>query len=207
MNHMFAAVAIVHQVRGHAADADRLASLIAAIPDHGIRVYGWRIQLAMHRGDLDRARALLANPPTSWEIHASVTWEVRCDAILRFGDWERAIEVAAAGRRYADECGPKVVRAFADRVEGAAEAALGKPDRGVNLLASARDSFAALGCLWEAARTRLLLAAALERLEQHEAAAVEQAAAEEVLRSLGVVRDAVMEPAVEAIRLAPSVAR
>ena len=82
--------------------------------------------LAMHAGDLDRAKALLANPPTSWEIHASV--------------------------------------------------------------------------VWEAARTRQLLAAALGGARRHDEADVEQSAADETLQALGVVKDRVVEAAIPALR-------
>ena len=41
----------------------------------GLVRVAWTLRPRDAAGDLDRAKALLANPPTSWEIHASVVWE------------------------------------------------------------------------------------------------------------------------------------
>jgi class 3 adenylate cyclase/tetratricopeptide (TPR) repeat protein len=193
--HMYGAAAIMREVRGERRDADDLAAVIAGVPEHGCRVYGWRIQVALQRGELERARRLLSAPPSAWQVHASVVWEVRCDAILTFGEWDRAAALAAGAREYTEAGGSPAVTAVADRLEGVAALATGDVERAVGLLAAARQEFDDLRMAWEVARTRRLLSVALARAGRADQAASEQAAADRAQGALGVVNDRIIDAA------------
>jgi hypothetical protein len=162
-------------------------------------VHGWRIELAMLRGDNERAIRMLTEPPVSWQIHASVLWEVRCDAVLAFHEWDRAAGVAADARAYSEASGPRSVVPIADRAEGFSLVAKGELGRGIDLLRVACAALSSLGMVWELARTRRLLAAALSRDGQREAAEVERALADAELRRLRVHRDRVVDAALTAL--------
>jgi class 3 adenylate cyclase/tetratricopeptide (TPR) repeat protein len=198
--HMYGAAAVMHEVRGERRDADELGAVIAALPPHGTRVYGFRIQLALYRGELSQARRLLADPPTSWQVHSGFVWEARCDSILALGDWPRAAAVSAAARAFADVAGTVAVTPFADRLDGVAALAGGDVDTAVRLLSAARQGFEQLQMAWELARTRRLLAAALERAGRSDDAAVEQSLAEATDAALGVVQDVVVSAALRSLQ-------
>jgi class 3 adenylate cyclase/tetratricopeptide (TPR) repeat protein len=196
---MYGAAAIVYEARADRRRADEVAAAIAAVPDYGCRVYAWRVEVALQRGEFERARKLAAAPPPdAWQVHASVVWEARCDTVLASGDWERAAEVVEGARQYNRAGGSPSVAAVAGRLEGAAAIAAGDADRAVRLLATAVREFDGLGMTWEAARTRRLLAAALARAGRREQAAAEQAAADGALNALGVVDDRVIDAALSA---------
>jgi len=199
ITHMYGAAAIMREVRCERREADDLAAVLARVPEDGVRVYGWRIQAALQRGDLERARRLLATPPPSWQIHASAVWEVRCDAILALGEWERAGEVATGARSYAAAGGSPSVYAVAERLEGAAALAAGAGADAVERLTAARRGFDDVAMAWEAARTRRLLSVALARAGQTGPAASELAAAEATQGALGVVTDRVIDAALSVL--------
>jgi class 3 adenylate cyclase/tetratricopeptide (TPR) repeat protein len=197
--HMYGAAAIMREVRRDRRDADDLAAILSGVPKDGCRVYGWRIQVALQRGELESAKRLLAAPPTSWRVHGSVVCEARCDAILAFGEWERAAEVAAGARAHTAAGGSPSVAAVADRLEGAAALAGGDVERAFVLLAAARRQFDDMGMSWEAARTGRLLAVALERAGRPDQAASELAAATLTLDALGVVSDRIVDAALSVL--------
>jgi tetratricopeptide (TPR) repeat protein len=195
ITHMYGAAAIMRELRDERREADDLAAVLAGVPEDGCRVYGWRIQVALQRGELERARRLLLSPPPAWQIHASVVWEVRCDAVLAFGEWERAAEVAAGAREYAAAGGSPSVPAVAGRLAGAAAFAAGALEEAIESLTAARREFDDLGMTWEAARTRRLLSVALARADRPDRAASERAAADLTQGALGVVSDRVIDAA------------
>ena len=197
--HMYGAAAIIREVRRQRREADELASVLAGVPKDSCRVYAWRIQVALQRGEFESAKRLLAAPPPSWLVHGSVVCEARCDAILASGEWERAAEVAAGARAHTAAGGSPSVTAVADRLEGAAALAGGEAERAVVLLTAAGREFDDLGMNWEAARTRRLLAVALARAGQPDQAASEQAAAALTLGALGVVDDRVIDAALSVL--------
>ena len=195
---MYGAAAIVYEARADRRRADDVAAAMA-VPEYGCRVYAWRIEVALQRGEFEGARELVATPPpAAWQVHASVVWEARCDTALASGDWERAAEVAEGARQYHRAGGSPSVAAVADRLEGAAALAAGHADRAVRVLARAVHKFDGLGMTWEAARTRRVLAVALARAGRREQAAAEQAAADAALTALGVVEDRVVDAVLSA---------
>ena len=195
LTHMYGAAAIVHEVRRERREADELATALGRVQEDGCRVYAWRIHVALHRGELERARRQLSSPPPTWQLDASIVWEVRCDAILAFGEWEQAAEVAASARTFGEAGGSPSVPAVADRLEGAAALAGGDAERAVVLLAAARRKLDGLGMTWESARAGRLLSVALTRAGRPDQAASELAAAELTLAALGVVDDRVIDAA------------
>jgi class 3 adenylate cyclase/tetratricopeptide (TPR) repeat protein len=199
VTHMYAIAALVHDLRDERRDVGSASSVVAAVPEHAPRIYPWRIQLALQRGELDRARTLLEAPPESWQVHAGIVWEVRCEDVLARGEWERGDHVAASARAHADAAGASAVVPAAQRLEGAVAAAAGDTDRGIGRLVSARDAFEELGMVWEAARTRRLLAVAFGRSGRPADAAAEAAAAARSLDALGVVNDRVLDAALAAL--------
>ena len=69
----------------------------------------------------------------------------------------------------------------------------------MRLLSSARRRFDERGMVWEAARTRRLLAVALEGAGRPAQAAAEQAAADAGLAALGAVNDRIVDDALAAL--------
>jgi tetratricopeptide (TPR) repeat protein len=199
VTHMFAVVALIHDLRGDRRDLGDVLRVVAAVPEHAPRIYPWRTRLALQRGEFDRARALLEAPPASWKVHADLVWEVRCEDVLARGDWERGYEIAASARQQAEAGGTPAVRPAALRLEGAVALAGAELDRGVARLVAARQEFLDLGMVWEAARTRRLLAAGYERTGRPDQAALEAAVAESALSALGVVNDPVLAAALAAL--------
>jgi tetratricopeptide (TPR) repeat protein len=199
VTHMYAIAALVHDLRDERRDVGSASTVVAAVPEHAPRVYPWRIRLALQRGELDRARAQLEAPPESWQVHAGIVWEVRCEDVLARGDWGRGEQVAAAAREHAAAAGAPALVPAAQRVEGAVAVAGADTERGIELLVAARDAFEDLGMVWEAARTRRLLAVAFDRSDRPDDAAAEAAAAARPLDALGVVNDRVLDAALAAL--------
>ena len=199
LTHMYGAAALMRQVRRERREADDLAAALAVVREDGCRVYAWRIQVALQRGELERARRLLSSPPPAWQTDASEVWEVRCDATLALGEWERAAQVAASARLCVETGGSPSVTAMADRLEGAAALAAGAVEDAVESLTAAARKFDELEMVWEAARTRRLLSVALARAGRPDLAASEQATADLTQGALGVVDDRIIDTALDAL--------
>ena len=124
---------------------------------------------------------------------------MRCEDVLARGEWDRGDLVAASAREHAEAAGAPAVVPAAQRLEGAVAVAGADLERGLELLVAARDAFEDLGMVWEAARTRRLLAVAHGRSGRPDDAAAEAAAAERSLDALGVVHDRVLDAALAAL--------
>ena len=200
MTHLYAVAAIIHTVRGNQREADREWEIIDRLPPSAVRAYAWGLQLLAQRGQLERLRAGLAARPAAWQIHASVVWESRCDAIPVLGNWGAATATASSARTYSDDGGGgPTPRLFADRLEGIAAAVSGDEVTAVRLLSSAADGFVALATPWEEARTRQVLAAVLERGGDAAEAASQRDLADPLLARLGVRQDAYVDAALAAL--------
>jgi class 3 adenylate cyclase/tetratricopeptide (TPR) repeat protein len=198
-SHMFAAAAIVAEVREERLVADALTTALATVSEAGVRPYGWRILIALQRGERDRAKELLASPPPAWPIHASVAWEARCEAVMAFGEWDRGAALSVEVRQYAEPCGIGHLLPTADRLAGVTAAAQGQLDESVRLLTRAVSDFDVLEVVWDAARTRRMLAAVLTLAGRPEEAARVEALAQQQLRQLGVVKDRVTDAVLDAL--------
>ena len=104
-------------------------------------------------------------------------------------DWNAADPLLSQARSHAAEAGLVALPAFADRLEGRRELAAGDPARAVDLLVAASDRLSELGAVWERARTDLDVAAALAAMGEDLDAHRRIAAATEVFRELGSVKD------------------
>jgi len=164
-----------------------------------VRAYPWQIWLLLQDGDADGAQALVRTPIASWQTHAGLVHEARCDAALCAGDWAAARLTAAAARAHALAAPAPSTAAFADRLDGAALLGLDDRESAITLLGRAAAGFGACGAVWEEARTRLLLSVALRGAGRTAEADRESGAAQETLDRLGVVEDAVLDLAQEAL--------
>jgi class 3 adenylate cyclase len=128
-------------------DEDETRRLEELAEEHGMEGYGTvidapRLQLALHRGDLDEAASLLGKPAvrrTTWFYLSSVATHL--DALAALGERDRLESEApqlADGNVYLE---PFVLRA------------LGIVREDDDLLREAAEGFSALGLGWHAART------------------------------------------------------
>jgi hypothetical protein len=163
----FAAAALVHEVQGNTAAADRFFDLIQRIDERQGAAKGtdrdpWIAWAQARRGKLGEARARLWQPlMEQWKAALPVIMEARCDVLGDMESWDEVPGFLEGARSYADEAGLEALRFFADRLEG--RAALAEERRLVaeNMLGRAAKGFALLEAPWEEARTRLYLAEAL----------------------------------------------
>ena len=194
--HAYAIAALIHRLRGQRLESDRIAAVVHALDKGSVRAFGWRAWVSLAEGDFARAATVLAAPPTSWEIHASVAWEARCDsAMVGSEPTELAATIASDARSYAARAGTRSVTPFADRLAGVTAFVAGDHERSAELLGSAVEQFDDLAVRWEAARSRMLLGRALratgraDRLGQAQDA---EHLGADATKALGVVDDAVL---------------
>jgi tetratricopeptide (TPR) repeat protein len=178
----FAAAALVHEVQGNRAAADRFLDLIQVIDERqGIAKATdrdpWIAWALARRGAFEQARARLWRPLLeTWKAALPVIMEARSDVLGDMEAWEEVPEFLEFARAYAGEAGLVALPVFADRLEGRAALATGRSLVAEDLLKRATEGFGSLEASWEEARTRLLLgeafiadgriAAAREEIEQ-----------------------------------------
>jgi tetratricopeptide (TPR) repeat protein len=160
----FAAAALVHEVQGNTAAADRFFDLIQRIDDIQGAAKGtdrdpWIAWALARRGKLEEARAILWQPlMEQWKAALPVIMEARCDVLGDMEAWDDVPAHLEEARAYANEAGLVALPFFADRLEGRAALAAGRRLVAENLLKRAAEGFASLGASWEEASTRLFLA-------------------------------------------------
>ena len=199
----YAFMALIALARGDDAESDRLLEMLLPLErtESGTftRLVPVTARLLVERGDLEEARARLVPYPPGWRVHAGQMIEARCELVSAEATWHETPAVVAEARRYADEGGLKSLVPFADRLEGRAAIAQDRKDAGIELLRRASAGFAALGAVWEQARTDLRLA---------EAGATDSAAsaasAAEIFDRLGCTRDATRVRALSGLSGGPS---
>jgi tetratricopeptide (TPR) repeat protein len=163
----FAAAALVHEVQGNTAAADRFFDLIQRIDERQGAAKAtdrdpWIAWALARRGKLEEARARLWQPLMErWKAALPVIMEARCDVLGDMEAWDEVPGFLEDARRYADEAGLVALRSFADRLEGRAAHAAQRRLVAENMLERAAEGFASLEARWEEARTRLYLAEAL----------------------------------------------
>lgn len=161
--------------------AYRRASELGLDPQPGLAL------LRLAQGRLDVANAMIrraldeAGDPISRVKLLSPFVEI----VLSSGDRTAASDATEELRQTATMLGTPLVKAQAGRARGAVLGADGEAKRALVELRRAFNGFDALGARYDAARARLLVAAACAELGDHEAAAMESAAARSVLRALG----------------------
>jgi DNA-binding CsgD family transcriptional regulator/tetratricopeptide (TPR) repeat protein len=158
--------------RAHMAGCDPhpgLALLRLAQGHTDVAVAAARRALAQAEGPIGRARVL----GPSIEI------------LLAAGDVAAAEAAGHELAALAGELGSRLLDAQACQMRGAALLAMGDGAGALTLLGRALSGWIELDAPYDAARTRLLVAAACEALGDHEGARMERAAANVVLESLG----------------------
>jgi len=163
----FAAAALVHEVQGNTAAADRFFDLIQRIDERQGAAKAtdrdpWIAWALARRGQVEKARARLWQPLMEhWKAALPIIMEARCDVLGDMEAWDDVPGFLEGARQYAAEAGLPVLGFFADRLEGRAALAAGRRLVAENTLKRAADGFASLEAPWEEARTRLFLAEAM----------------------------------------------
>jgi DNA-binding NarL/FixJ family response regulator len=116
------------------------------------------------------------------------------EIVLEAGDGDAARTAADELRGVAAELGTSLLRAQAARAMGAVLLASGDAQQALPELRRAFNEFKALGALYEAARTRLLVAEACDALGDHDAAQMELATGRAAVESM---RASVTDPNAE----------
>ncbi|MCA1726127.1 MAG: AAA family ATPase [Actinobacteria bacterium] len=190
----FGAAAYLLDCMGNRGAADRyLTVLLQSAETNEQRSLGgatsWVGELLARRGEFDRARTALDDvDPTVGGPNRGLILEARCELVAEASAWQEAGGVIDEARTHARESGLQALPAFADRLEGRAAQAAGRPDEAARALRQALDRFGALESVWEAARTRLDLASALVPSSSARARAEAEAALEDLER-VGAVRE------------------
>jgi class 3 adenylate cyclase/tetratricopeptide (TPR) repeat protein len=162
----FAAAALVHEVQGNTAAADRFFDLIQRIDERqGLAKATdrdpWIAWALARRGQIEKARARLWQPLLErWKAALPVIMEARCDVLGDMESWDEVPGFLTEARAYAQEAGLLALPFFIDRLEGRAALAAQRRLVAENLLQRAAEGFASLEAAWEEARTRLMLAEA-----------------------------------------------
>lgn len=111
------------------------------------------------------------------------------EIMLAAGDVDAADAAGHELAALAAVTGTTMTDALAKHAGGAVLLARGQPQPALDLLLSARASWAALHADYEAARTRVLIARALRALDDDDTAAIEATAARRVFEAVGAVPD------------------
>lgn len=142
------------------------------------------------RRAVELAERLLRQLPAQRQLERLPALELLVHARIARGELSEATEALGALRVLEHRIGTAPVRACADRAEGMLAAAGGEHERARTLLEDAVDRFLASGAPFEAARTRIELAASLVALGRADAAAREATAALDCLLALGAGTEA-----------------
>jgi class 3 adenylate cyclase/tetratricopeptide (TPR) repeat protein len=191
----FAAAALVHDVQGNRAAADRFLELIRRIDDRQGEAKAtdrdpWIAWTLARRGQFDEVRARLWRPLLeTWKAALPMIMEARCDVLGDMEAWDEVPAFLEEARSYTTVAGVEALPAFADRLEGRWALARQEWPAAGDLLSSAASRFASLEARWEEARTRLLLAEALLAAGRGDAARIELDSAHPVFDRLISVRE------------------
>jgi class 3 adenylate cyclase len=189
----YGCAALCHALRGETALADHYIDVgirssgrrLAARPDVIEHTPALAVALA-RRGRVAEALPLLPVIPHSGTSGRFL--EARCEIASLEGDVREAAELVAAARAEAEFGGQLALPLYADRLEAQAASAAEEPERATRLLAQSAAGFAALGAVWQAAWSRLLLAETVIR-DDAQRAREELALALPVFERLGSVRE------------------
>jgi class 3 adenylate cyclase/tetratricopeptide (TPR) repeat protein len=158
----FAAAALVHEVQGDAAAADRRLAMFESLREEGgLRRSAWPAWIAMllaHRGRFEEARALLGGTPGH---NRGLYLEAQCTILAEQQAWEEVPGLVSEARHHAAEAGLLALPFHAERLEGREALAGGETDRAIRLLRQAGNGFSDLEAHWEAACAHLWLAEGL----------------------------------------------
>jgi tetratricopeptide (TPR) repeat protein len=158
---MWSCIALLHELRGERAAADRLIARLSTELAGGtptVRVIPFVSRVFAHRGS-DEAFARIESSASliGREMGWGVILEARCDVTAELGRFELADETVAEARAFAARGQLEALPLYADRLEGRACLARADATSAVAPLASARAGFARIGARWEAALAQLWL--------------------------------------------------
>ncbi len=165
---MYAAAALIHEIRGTSDEADRVANLLSDLDkstepqDRDTTPLGrWASFLAplyARRGDLDEARRLLAE--TSWRrgTRLGLLLEAECEIAAEGPGWPDVGTLVELARAEAERGGLEALRHAADRLAGMTALYNGDTEAAIKLLQRAREGYAELEAQWDLARVDLALA-------------------------------------------------
>ena len=163
MMNIYGAATFVHDARelaGAAALLDLLErSRKTVIIGSAIASY-WLAWAVARRGEHERGWELIEQAKLADMQARPLQDQVVAEVLAASERWDDVRAFLDASRAYAAEAGLLALPVHLDRLEGRASIAAGELDRGVELLAFARDGFDRLGAAWERARTQLDLAEA-----------------------------------------------
>jgi class 3 adenylate cyclase/tetratricopeptide (TPR) repeat protein len=168
---MHAAAALVHEIRGQSADADRLLEVLRGVdesaeaPDRDSTPLGRWAQflapLVARRGWLDDARRMLTG--TTWRRGArlGLLLEAECEIAAEGEKWPDVGTLVERARAEAERGGLEALGHAADRLAGICALRDGDTEVAVRLLQRARDGYAELDAQWDLARVDLALGGVL----------------------------------------------
>jgi class 3 adenylate cyclase len=188
---MWTCIALLYELRGERAAADRLvASIATELPGTAtIRRIPWLARLAAHRGS-DEALVRIEESASivGRNMAKGAILEAQCDVIAELERWDLVAETVAEAREFAEQALLDALPLHADRLDGRAALARGDATAATDLLTRAGDGFMEIGALWEAALARVWLGEAELAADAPGARASAQAALE-VFDELGSVQE------------------
>ena len=199
----FGVAALVHDARGEREASDRLVRILDELREERGRAKKltadvFQAALLGRRGRFDEAFEWLTRQEDDL-VNRAARYAVKADLIADAGRWDEAASFAATARAWAEHAELKSLYGYADRLEGRAALAAGRPAEAIELLSRAKDTFVTAEAGWEVARTELHLAEAMLEAGSHagsrDAAAEETASgavdhALEVFERIGALREA-----------------
>jgi class 3 adenylate cyclase len=169
---MFAAAALVHELRGEHVAADAVLDVLSAQHEQRnaqdrdalplSRFAEFVAPILARRGRAGEARRLIDVTRYRRGTRLGVLLEAALDVAAVSEDWERAETLADEARSVAFEGGLWALPAAADEFEGRAAWAAGDYATAIDLLGRASSAFGRIGARWDAARTGLAEAMALD---------------------------------------------
>jgi class 3 adenylate cyclase/tetratricopeptide (TPR) repeat protein len=185
---ILAAAALAHEIRGETEAADEHLGVLVAVEERApasdrdaaplARWASFTSLVLARRNRFDEALDLLER--TTWRRGAreGVLAEARCEVVGAAGRWEEAATVVAGGRELVARTGLIALPAALDRLQGRAAAAAGRFAEATELLGRAVAAFDAIEARWDAASSRLDLAAVMAACGADPGAVAGPAAAE-----------------------------
>jgi ATP/maltotriose-dependent transcriptional regulator MalT len=178
----------VQRLRGEfpaAEEAYREASRLGLEPQPGLAL------LRLAQGNTEAAVAALrrATGETTERLRKAPLLAALVEALLAAGEVAQAGAACGELEPIVEECGSEMLHAMLGHARGAVDLAAGEPERGLVSLRRAGQIWEDLEAPYEAARTRVLIAAACRALGDEDSAQLELDAARSVFLELGAVPD------------------
>jgi tetratricopeptide (TPR) repeat protein len=188
----FAVAALIYEIQGKQAEADRLLARLRSFEEwqEAGTFDAWLGLLLARRGRFEEASTRLERPEFAYlHDNLGLILEARCDAVAEVERWDLAGETVRLARGHAERAKLEALDLHASRLEGRALVASGQLERGTERLGAAAEGFTALGARWEAACTDLSLGRACRTLGDEAGARARLLSAVPVFEDLGAARE------------------